>query len=95
MINILLVEDNHADARSIQECLLEVEHTAYNFTHAERFSDVKNLLDGHNFDAMLLDLTLPDSHGIETINLAVQAVPHLPIIALTGVNDNGRLFGKR
>lgn len=88
-IKILLVEDNPAEARSVQECLLEAEHTVYNFTHAERFSDAKKILDEHAFDVVLLDLTLPDSKGIETVEHTVKVAPHIPIVVLTGINDNG------
>ncbi|MBI5021968.1 MAG: PAS domain S-box protein [Ignavibacteriales bacterium] len=89
IINILLVEDNPAEAELLQECLREGEHETYNITHTDRWSDAHKLTNRHNFDIILLDLSLPDTEGIETVKLAINAAPYRPIIALTEINDNG------
>ena len=47
-----------------------------------------------SFDVLLLDLSLPDSSGPETFRRALQAAPHLPIVVLTGANDESRGAGR-
>ena len=87
-IRVLLVEDNPGDAFLIQEHLLDDETCDYELKQASRLSEAIGLLaDGH-FDVILLDISLPDSHGIETVS-RLQSTPNLlpPIIVLTGLKD--------
>ncbi len=88
-IKILHVEDNHSDAELVAECLNNQEHLDYELTHAERLSEGIEHLKKNHFDVALLDLSLPDSQGVETIEHVIRIAPHLPIIALTGIHDNG------
>lgn len=84
--SILLVEDNAADARLIEELLKEAG-TLFDLTHAERQSTALELLAQRRFDAILLDLGLPDSHGLETLAALVEAARDTPIVVLTGLSD--------
>ncbi|MDI6767298.1 MAG: PAS domain S-box protein, partial [Bacteroidota bacterium] len=88
-IKILHIEDDHSEATLVREYLNNEEHLNYELTHAERFSDGIEKLKKNHFDVALLDLSLPDSHGIEAVEHLVGFAPHLPIIALTEISDNG------
>jgi signal transduction histidine kinase len=86
-IEILLVEDNRADARLIEELLKEVEITTFVIDFAENLADVKSIIKEKTFDVILLDLGLPDSHGLETVVWMNKCCRHTPIIVLTGFDD--------
>jgi signal transduction histidine kinase len=86
-IKILLVEDNPADADLLQELLAEVDETQWQVVHVDRLKDALNCLSDSHFDVVLLDLSLPDKQGVSTVAQTHQAVPDLPILVLTGLND--------
>ncbi len=86
-IRALLVEDNPGDARLIQEMLTEVSSPPIKMRCAERLSVAMNLIEQSEFDVVLLDLTLPDSRGLETCITLRSEAPHIPIIVLTGLDD--------
>lgn len=97
-INILLVEDNPADARLVQETLLETaggqpSRSRFRLTVADCLSAGQDLLTQGNVDVILLDLSLPDSDGLDTLlNISAQA-PTLPIIVMTGLDDESVTMG--
>lgn len=87
-LTVLLVEDNRADARLVTELLSsspigQVAHV----TTATRLSEALARLDVNGIDVVLLDLTLPDSHGLETVIAMRNAAPHTPVVVLTGQDD--------
>ena len=86
-INLLLVEDNTADARLVELALAEIEDFQFNVKHAGRLSQALALSGEVSCDAVLLDLTLPDSHGLQTLIQFKAANPALPIIVLSGQQD--------
>jgi signal transduction histidine kinase len=86
-LNILLVEDNPADADLLQEILDEAEETQWSLVHVERLQEALEFLQTGEFDVVLLDLSLPDKQGLETIAQTHATVPDLPIVVLTGLND--------
>ncbi len=83
-IKILLVEDSPGDARLIEEMLKESHVAKFEITKAKLKSEAIDLLRKNNFDAILLDLNLPDSYGIETCTSFVKEFPLIPIVVLTG-----------
>jgi signal transduction histidine kinase/DNA-binding NarL/FixJ family response regulator len=86
-LKILLVEDSLSDAALLRESLTQNGFEHFEFTHAECWAQaVKNLQQGH-FDILLLDLSLPDSAGRDTFLQARAGAPHLPIVVLTGIED--------
>ncbi len=84
-LNLLLVEDNPGDAALMQERASAI--IPVTLCHVERLAAACAYLATHTVDLILLDLTRPDSRGLETV-LAIQAqVAHVPIIVLTGLDD--------
>jgi len=86
-INVLLVEDSLADVRLLLEFLREVPTNPFQVTQCDRLeSALKNLIETR-FDIILLDLTLPDSVGLETLVRIHRQVPAVPVVILTGLDD--------
>jgi signal transduction histidine kinase len=86
-VRILLVEDSPGDARLIRETLREAESLRFELTHAERLGDALSAVGAGETDVVLLDLSLPDAHGLDTVGRMLQAAPSLPILVLTGLAD--------
>ena len=87
-IAILLIEDDLAEARLIQEVLQNLDSHRFVLTHVQRLQTGLNRLKQKQFDLILLDLTLPDSQGLTSVELLVRNFSHLPIVVLTNTNDN-------
>ncbi|MGB3533094.1 MAG: ATP-binding protein [Microcoleaceae cyanobacterium] len=88
LINVLLVEDNSYDACLIQERLKKSHTTQFKITHVASLNKAIEYLPLNFFDIILLDLSLPDSEGLETLVAIEQQANHIPIIVLTGLNDD-------
>ena len=86
-IKILLVEDNAGDVRMIQELLLDVEGLRFETESSNTLTEGLKRLSEVKFDALLLDLGLPDSNGMETLMRVISQYPELPVIVLTGLAD--------
>lgn len=86
-LKILLVEDSLTDANWISEILSEYNWQKSNIKHVKRIKEAVDTLSQDNFDAILLDLSLPDSQGIASLDILKQKAPQLPIIILTATND--------
>lgn len=86
-IRVLLVEDNPGDARLIRETLWLANPTEFIVEHVPTLADAQDRLREGEIDVVLLDLTLPDSFGVQTVERINAAAPEVPIVVLTGVND--------
>jgi Flp pilus assembly CpaE family ATPase len=84
---ILLVEDNAGDARLTQESLATQKVDKFTMVHVASLATACLRLRGEHFDAVLLDLSLPDSHGPATLSSLRQQAPSIPIVVLTGLSD--------
>ena len=89
MTTVLLVEDSQADADLIQAFLAEaLGSTPHCLHHASSLADAKAKVgDGLVPDVILLDLTLPDSEGVSTVERMGEASPTTRIIVTTGQED--------
>ncbi len=87
MIKVLLVEDNDFDAHLTQDILAEWSIEQFAITHVARLSEALARLGKERFDAVLLDLSLPDGYGLTTLRQVQAASPTIPIIVLSGVSD--------
>ncbi len=86
-INVLLIEDNPGDARLVTEALAESMEFAI-IAVASRISEGLARFRRGSVHLILLDLDLPDSHGLETLARVKGAAPHTPVIIITGMNDD-------
>lgn len=87
-VNILLVEDNLAEARLLQELLKGTIVTRFQLVHVKRLAEAIDQLKTHDFNVVLLDLTLPDSQGLASLDTLIRQTSHLPIVVLTNTNDD-------
>lgn len=86
MLNVLYIEDNPDDAFFIQTLASDIQE----FKSVETKSTLKGgleLMQENQFDCVFLDLSLPDSHGLETIDSVKSDQPQVPIVVFTGLND--------
>lgn len=86
-IKILLVEDNTIEAALLQEELCELEPSRFFISHVERLDEAIGRLEEGLFDIILLDLGLPDSHGLDTFVTAHERAKGIPIVVLSGLDD--------
>jgi two-component system, cell cycle sensor histidine kinase and response regulator CckA len=86
-IKILLIEDNAGDAYLIEEHLGEFANFSFELEISETLDEALRVLKKKSFDVILLDLELSDSYGINTFLKVKNENPLIPIIILTGLND--------
>ena len=87
VVKIMLIEDNGADARFIREMFKEISKPKYELKHVTSLKDGFKYLEEDPADILLLDLSLPDSSGLETFVKAHEYDPELPIVILSGLDD--------
>jgi two-component system, cell cycle sensor histidine kinase and response regulator CckA len=85
-IKILLIEDNPGDARLVQEMLRDTG-SEFQLGEAPDLATGVAELEREDADLVLLDLGLPDSQGLDGIATLVDRFPELPVVVLTGLND--------
>jgi PAS domain S-box-containing protein len=86
-INILLIEDNPADARILDYYLQESYTGMYSLVVADYLGKGLEYLENNTFSIIIVDLTLPDSFGLDTFTQIFEKSPDTPIIVLTGIED--------
>jgi signal transduction histidine kinase/DNA-binding NarL/FixJ family response regulator len=85
---LLLLEDNEADACFAMEMLKQADdQQLWQITRARSLSTALELLSQTQFEVVLLDLSLPDSQGLDSLIRVREVAPNLPIIVLTGIDD--------
>jgi two-component system, cell cycle sensor histidine kinase and response regulator CckA len=85
--HVLLVEDNDADAFLVKAALRDTGGVETALRHAESLEEAsEGLL--HRPDAILLDLCLPGTRGLETLEAMVRMAAQTPIIVMTGMSDH-------
>jgi DNA-binding response OmpR family regulator len=86
-LRVLLVEDNAGDASLLREMFSKEKAGSFELTHLLRMSEAVVHLAKGAVDVVLLDLGLPDGHGLDTVRRAHAAAPGVPLIVLTGLDD--------
>jgi signal transduction histidine kinase len=81
---LLVIEDNPGDARLLRE-MLGSDHPEVQY--ATTMGEAEDHLSERCFDTILLDLGLPDAHGLSAIRRARAAAPDTPLVVLTGRDD--------
>jgi len=84
---LLLVEDDLADAKLIQDALSGTGDHSFRVEWVTRLSDALNRLDKGGVEVVLLDLTLPDVQGIEAFDQVYLAAPNALILVLSAASD--------
>lgn len=84
-IKLLLIEDNSADARLVQEELSS--EISFDITTIGSLSEAILKIRDINIDVILLDLDLPDSNGINTFIKLYEHANNIPIVILSGIKD--------
>ncbi|HEY9846910.1 MAG TPA: response regulator, partial [Candidatus Caenarcaniphilales bacterium] len=86
-LKVLLVEDNPGDVRLLEALLAEVTSVPLELTQVEQLSHAGQRLSQGSFDVVLLDLSLPDSQGLETFIKLQSQFRNVPVVVLTGLDD--------
>lgn len=86
-IKVLLIEDNPDDVFFLRMVLRKIDGTSFQLEPAETLAKGLARLAGDNIDIVLLDLTLPDSVGLETFEAVKSQAGGVPIIVLSGIDD--------
>lgn len=84
---LLLVEDDPAEARRLPELLAQGGPGAYHVVWARGLREALALLTKEHFEAVLVDLSLPDSRGLEPVTRVQAVTPSIPIIVLTETDE--------
>jgi sigma-B regulation protein RsbU (phosphoserine phosphatase) len=87
VVRILLVEDNPGDARLVKEALSETEKIKTEIEHVDRIQELERVFSPEKFDIIILDLSLPDASGLESVNKTSMIAPETAMIVLTGLDD--------
>lgn len=86
-IKALLVEADPADAQMIGRMLAEAKSVQFDLRRAERLADGLAMLRDDHFDAVVLDLSLPDAQGLTTLGRVRTQAPTVPIVVISGPDD--------
>jgi signal transduction histidine kinase len=86
-LRVLVVEDNPGDVRLIEEMLAEAEPRRWVMETADRLDGALGKLSEGGFSAVLLDLRLPDSQGVEAVARVCELAAEAAVVVLTGTSD--------
>ncbi|MBD2743386.1 ATP-binding protein [Coleofasciculus sp. FACHB-1120] len=86
-IQVLLVEDSPSDANLLRQLFSRSNQEGWQLVHVERLGDAIDACSAGSWDVALLDLSLPDSDGLDTVAQFRAAAPDIPIVVLTGFDD--------
>ncbi len=86
-LKILLIEDNPADVYLVREMLNGVHSFNCELINTDRLEKCHTLPDRERIDVILLDLSLPDVQGLETVVKTCEILPGKPIVIMSGLED--------
>ena len=87
MIKLLLVEDNLQDAHLTQDLFAVCSPDQFEFVHVNTLAEALRRLGRERFEAVLLDLSLPDTKGLDTVSQMLATSPGVPVVILSGWGD--------
>ena len=87
-MRVLLVEDNQDDVVVMKRVLAGLGASDFALDAASSLAEGIAQLQRQPADIVLLDLSLPDSRGFETLTTLVARVPDVPVVVLTGLCDD-------
>jgi two-component system, cell cycle sensor histidine kinase and response regulator CckA len=88
VIEVLLIEDSFPEAKLLAQIFKGSAIGNFKLTHVQRLSGAIEILQTREFDVALLDLTLPDSVGLESLDTLINCSPELPVVVLTNTSDD-------
>ena len=91
-VKVLLVEDNPAHAQLTQTMLSRLDSSGFDISHVVRLKDALEYMQKQSPDVILLDISLPDSEGLSSVKRIKEAHPRLPIVILSGHDDEEHAF---
>src|SRR5262245_2098190 len=86
-MRVLLVEDNPSDALLVREALEQFGSEGLVLVHADRLAAGLEVIRDDRVDVVLLDLSLPEASGLNTLRAVHNVAPRLPIVVLSGLTD--------
>lgn len=86
-LRILIVEDNELDARAMMKALTSTGEFEFEVVRVADLQSAVDMLERSDFDCILLDLSLPDSVGLVSVEVLSEQIPSCPIVVLTGLDD--------
>jgi diguanylate cyclase (GGDEF)-like protein/PAS domain S-box-containing protein len=86
-LRVLAIEDNIDDADLVRIMLNRVKDPLFTVVNAQRLAEGLQCLREQSFDVVLLDLGLPDSEGISAVREVRKVCPEVPLIVLSGLDD--------
>ena len=89
-VRVLLLEDDPADARLVDRMLRRISSANFTVEIAGRLAQATARLAQGDIDVVLADLSLPDSAGLSTLTVLTAAAPDLPVVVLTGNDDDSQ-----
>lgn len=90
-LRILLIEDSASDAALLNALLEDVEELEFITEHVSELRTALAKIESQQYDAVILDLGLPDSFGVETYDQVRERAPLLPIIIVSGNDDRSMM----
>jgi signal transduction histidine kinase len=85
-MRVLIVEDSTTDSTIVQR-YLQRDSSAPEIHTAARLADALKIAQSEPLDVILLDMSLPDAQGVDAVHRMRTAVPHVPIVILSGLED--------
>ena len=87
-IRALLIEDDPDDILLLKDSLAEIGLGKIKLDYTDRLSKGLIQLGSVVYDVILLDLNLPDSRGLDTLNTTIKRFPRIPVVVLSGLADD-------
>jgi len=87
IIKVLYVEDDMDHAILIRELIEEIKNVHYKLTHVQQLNEALLELDNENYDIVLLDLSLPDEQGVNTVARVCEQAPDIPVVVMSATDD--------
>src|ERR1700733_8430257 len=86
-LQVLLVEDNAGDALLLRAMFIKEPRGTFELSHLTHMAEAEARLAKGGVDIVLLDMGLPDGHGLDTLRRARAAAPEVVLIVMTGLED--------
>ncbi len=86
-LRVLHIDDDSVDQLTLRRFLRESTRGRFELSQTSSIAEAKSVLGTTSFDLIALDLSLPDAHGLESIESVLRIAPHTPIVVMTGHDD--------